>query len=90
MQHFIYIFSIIGNIGDKIGCTTVSGKSPNASCIFPFKTGGTTYHKCKASKKYASKYWCSTLVDDSGKHIKGNLGYCEKDCNLKIGKKYFI
>ena len=68
----------------------MSGPSPNTSCIFPFKVGGFEYYKCKKSKTYVGKYWCSTLVDDSGKHQKGSLGYCEKDCNLKIGKKDFI
>ena len=63
-------------------------RSPNAQCIFPFKYNGITEHKCLQSPA-----WCSTLVDDeSGEHIGGwrrNRGYCEPDCNRKIGKKDF-
>ena len=77
-----------------MGCKTVSGPSPNASCIFPFEFRGITYHKCTTviTPSNPIKPWCSTLVDDSGKHVGGggNFGSCEQDCNLKIGKKDFI
>ena len=80
----------LGNV--KIGCTTrnIPGvRRPKAQCIFPFKYNGITEHKCLQSPA-----WCSTLVDDeSGEHIGGwrrNRGYCEDNCNDKIGKKYSI
>ena len=80
----------LGNV--KIGCTTrnIPGvRRPKAQCIFPFKYNGITEHKCLQSPA-----WCSTKVDDeSGAHIGGwgrNRGYCEDNCNLKIGKKTFI
>ena len=74
-----------------MGCKTVSGPSPNASCVFPFKFSEITYHKCTTAYFGTDKpAWCSTLVDASGKHVKGNYGSCEQDCNLKIGKKDFI
>ena len=85
-----YIFILVG--GDPFGCTTrnIPGvRSPNAQCIFPFKYNGITEHKCLQSPA-----WCSTLVDDeSGEHIGGwrrNRGYCEDNCNDKIGKKCLI
>ena len=79
----------LGNV--KIGCTTrnIPGvRRPKAQCIFPFKYNGIIEHKCLQSPA-----WCSTLVDESGAHIGGwqrNRGYCEDNCNDKIGKKYFM
>ena len=88
----LYLHILFSSGDVKIGCTTrvIPGvRSPNAQCIFPFKYNGTTEHKCLQSPA-----WCSTLVDDeSGEHIGGwrrNRGYCEDNCNDKIGKKYLI
>ena len=85
-----YVFFSIGNIG----CTTVSGSKPNASCIFPFKFNGITFDECttEGTDEGDITPWCSTLVDDSGVHVgdAGNWGNCGPDCNLKIGKKDFI
>ena len=75
-----------------MGCTTVSGSKPNASCIFPFKFDGITYHECSTNPTPPSFFpsWCSTLVDASGVHVggQGNYGSCAPDCNKidKIGK----
>ena len=86
----IFILFSLGDV--KIGCTArnIPGvRSPKTQCIFPFKYNGITEHKCLQSPA-----WCSTFVDDeSGAHIGGwqrNRGYCEDNCNLKIGKKTFI
>ena len=88
---YLYFFFLAD---DPFGCSTtdiplVRSPRPNSQCIFPFKYNGTTEHKCLQSPA-----WCSTLVDDeSGEHIGGwrrNRGYCEDNCNDKIGKKYFI
>ena len=68
----------------------MSGPSPNTSCIFPFKFNEITYYKCTTAYFGTDKpAWCSTLVDASGKHVGGggNYGFCEQDCNLKIGEK---
>ena len=96
--NFRTLIFLLFSLGDvKIGCTTrdIPGVrshlwwQPTPPCIFPFKYNGTTEHKCLQSPA-----WCSTLVDDdSGAHIGGwrrNRGYCEADCNDKIGKKYLI
>ena len=72
-----------------MGCKTVSGPSPNTSCIFPFKYGGKTFHKCTTD--ILGKPWCATSVDESGELVDfTKYGFCEQGCNLKIGKKYFI
>lgn len=28
------------------------------------------------------KPWCSTFVDENGKHVGGYWGYCEEECPL--------
>ena len=70
-------------------CKTASGASPNASCIFPFKLGGITYHKCLTIED--GKDVCATSVDESGELVDfTKYGFCEQGCNLKIGKNDFI
>ena len=91
--NFRTLIFLLFSLGDvKIGCTArnIPGvRSPKTQCIFPFKYNGITEHKCLQSPA-----WCSTLVDDeSGEHIGGwrrNRGYCEDNCNDKIGKTNFI
>ena len=77
-----------------MACKTVSGPSPNESCIFPFKFRGITFNECTTEGNAEGDLtpWCSTLVDDSGAHIQeaGNWGNCGPDCKLKTGKKNFI
>ena len=81
---------LLGNNDDKMGCKTVSGPSPNASCIFPFKLGEITYHKCLTNPKNL-KDVCATSVDESGELVDfTKYGVCEQGCNLKIGKNDFI
>ena len=62
-------------------CLTVSGASPNTSCVSSFKFGGVTYNTCSL-KGTEGKPWCSTKVDESGTHIggAGNWGNCGSDC----------
>jgi len=67
------------------GCATISGPDPNKPCIFPFKFGDITYNNCTTigNEPGNIKAWCSTKVDDSGKHIgngQGNWGDCEQYC----------
>ena len=72
-----------------MGCKTVSGPSPNVSCIFPFKLDGITIHKCLTIED--GKDVCATSVDESGELVGfTKYGFCEQGCNLKIGKKDFI
>ena len=47
--------------------------SPSKPCVFPFKYHGVLFTDCTFG-------WCSTKVDDDGKHIKGNQGDCGPEC----------
>ena len=78
-----YIFQKITDEG-ILNCKTVSGPNTNAKCIFPFKYREVTYHQCTTADNSAP--WCSTLVDDSGKHIgaAGNWGNCGPDCHFDL------
>ena len=61
---------------------TVSGNEPNKFCVFPFNFGGETFNACtmKSAHKLENKPWCSTKVDASGNHVKGNWGSCATNC----------
>ena len=63
-------------------CKTVSGPKPNSNCSFPFQFGDITYNSCtKILNTYNdTKAWCSVMVDNSGKHVVGEWGYCEPSC----------
>ena len=68
-----------------MNCTTISGPNPNAMCIFPFEFNGITYHQCTiADIDEGDLPWCSTLIDDSGVHIKGNWGNCGPNCSVDL------
>ena len=55
-----------------MACKTVSGPSPNESCIFPFKYDGITFDECATEGIAEGEIitpWCSTLVDENGVHV---------------------
>lgn len=58
------------------GCRTTAG----ARCILPFVFGRKTYNGCTGDADPSGRLWCSTRVDSSGRHVRGNWGYCERDC----------
>ena len=66
-------------------CTTVSGKIQNEKCIFPFEYKGTIYHSCPWAFE-DKKRWCSTKVDEDGKHLTGNWGHCGAECPIPKSK----
>ena len=74
--------------GVLMNCSTISGPSPNASCVFPFKLYGVTYNQCTTALNKLGDItpWCSILVDDSGEHIgEGkNWGNCGPNCPVKL------
>ena len=72
----------------KASCTTVSGEKSNKTCIFPFIYNGITFNSCTLSWSHDhTKAWCSTRVDESGKHISGHYGFCEPACQpIKVPK----
>ena len=57
---------------------------PNAPCIFPFKFNGKTYNSCTLDNYKENRAWCSTMVDETGKHVSGRKkwGVCGPDCPL--------
>ena len=64
-------------------CHTVSGPDTGSPCIFPFIWKEKTHMSCVTDKKKGKK-WCSTRVDSSGFHVKGNYGYCNDDCTPTV------
>ena len=62
--------------------TNESGsKKKNAPCQFPFTVGDDkTFDACTTELDPDGRFWCSTKVDNSGKHVSGNYGYCSDDC----------
>ena len=81
-------------------CSTVANLSkPKAPCIFPFKYDGVIYHKCTTAGREDSGVnsvnirrataWCSTLNDDSGEYVKGNMGVCESACQIPCNEDEF-
>ena len=64
-------------------CTATNYKSETRPCQFPFTlSNGKTYNSCTTDEDSDDKYWCSTKVDDKGKHVKGYWGYCDENCSL--------
>ena len=63
--------------------TNESGSAKkDVACHFPFTTGDKTYDACTTDLDPDKRFWCSTKVDRSGKHVNGNWGYCSQDCLL--------
>jgi len=66
-------------------CVTDSGPKSGQKCVFPFIFSGKMYSSCtewlfdeKKSRK--GQLWCSTSVDEFGRHQKGNYGFCSNSC----------
>ena len=62
------------------GCKTVSGPRPGRGCRFPFQFQGTVYRECTDVTDTPGRYWCSVEVDENGRHVSGQWGYCSPDC----------
>lgn len=63
-------------------CITNGGAVSGMECIFPFTFRSVKYFGCTTITDPDNKLWCSTKVDDNGKHIRGNWGYCGEGCLL--------
>ncbi len=52
-------------------------------CIFPFKYSGQTLTECTKLRDPENSPWCSTKVDNEGKHVKsgGFWGHCGQECD---------
>lgn len=60
----------------KFTCVTVSGPRANGQCVFPFIFNGVRHDQCVADNSDGRLTWCSTRVDQSGRHVKGEWGHC--------------
>ena len=60
----------------------MNGPGRGLPCKFPFKYYGKVHNSCTdMMKKYTNnKPWCSTKVDETGKHMRGNWGNCDESC----------
>ena len=68
-------------------CVTESdSKVPNAPCVFPFKHKGVVYEGCPVDSSDKTRRWCSTKIDENGKHVNGNHGFCSKSCPVELVK----
>ena len=66
--------------GDCSQCMTIDGDI----CILPFFFNGLTWYSCTWDFSHLTndKPWCSRLVDDNGKHVRGNWGNCGAGCPI--------
>ncbi len=69
-------------------CTTVSGGTANAPCVFPFTYRGVRYNGCILVDAGDGKPWCSVLVDENGNHVggQGKWGHCPQGCPNDLSK----
>jgi len=76
-SHASWIRNIVGGGRDRI-CTTEDGRR----CQFPFSYKGRVYTGCTAEHDPDDRKWCSTRVDQEGKHVQnaGEWGYCSDQC----------
>ena len=65
-----------------LACTTTGGPRPFSPCIFPFTYNGIIHWGCPKDPDDPGKRWCSTLVDNTGKHVSGynQWGHCSFTC----------
>ena len=65
-------------------CFVSSGPGLAKKCIFPFTFRGKTHHACTKQNTpiIINKPWCSTKVDQNGKHVArgGHYGGCSPNC----------
>ena len=61
---------------DELGDVNIK----NAPCQFPFTHNDQIFYSCTTEGDPDGRFWCSTNVDESGKHIDGNWGYCSEEC----------
>ena len=96
IYHFAYMFDeemfdilLPEYIVCLVDCRTVSGPSPFARCVFPFKHDGNIYWGCPVDPDDSRKRWCSTMVDRNGHHISGRneYGHCDVNCPIHTDRR---
>jgi len=67
---------------NNIPCTACLTDNARKPCKFPFIYEGKTYIGCTKDGHIDDQWWCSTLLDDDGWHVKGrgNWGHCKLAC----------
>ena len=83
--YILYLSFIVDKLVSARNCSiTVDGPKTNTPCIFPFKFAHKTFNTC-TDEKDPGNFWCSTKVDEDGKHIGGanEWGYCADGCDDK-------
>ena len=73
------ILSMMLNLSASQKCLETNGGGPQTykPCVFPFRLRGTVYNECTSDTEISGKKWCSTEVDSSGEHKKGQWGFCD-------------
>ena len=64
-------------------CQTIDGPGEGKPCIFPFTFYDKVYLSCTTDgfgDTHMRLYWCSTMVDENGKHVAGKWGACSLGC----------
>ena len=84
----------LGSTYLKDGCETVSGKQPNAPCVFPFKYQEKWHYACTdLGSEYDDEYWCATKNDEwylENEHYGTCSSKCPVDSNCKANDAYFL
>jgi len=62
----------------KCVLTNDEGPQINKTCVFPFIIGNQSYSNCTNNHDKFGKFWCSTKVNEEGKHVakEDEWGYC--------------
>ena len=82
---FFFLKSHTGSAIKRCQTTNEPGsKVKNSPCKFPFTNNGKKYDSCTTDNDPDGRFWCSTKVDQSGNHQKGNWGYCSRKCYDEI------
>jgi len=79
---------------EEVCLTSKDSKASEKECVFPFTFNNFTYNGCPTdpTDETKTKRWCSTKVDETGKHIAGgdDWGYCTEGCTPEIFPDEFV
>jgi hypothetical protein len=68
------------NVCSSMKCVLTNDEGPqiNKTCVFPFIIGNQSYSNCTNNHDKFGKFWCSTKVNEEGKHVakEDEWGYC--------------
>ncbi len=75
------------NVCTSMKCVLTNAEGPQTykTCVFPFTVGNRTYSECTKNHDKFGKLWCSTKVNEDGKHVadEDEWGYCGQDPSFK-------